>query len=384
MTGLIVHEWISQHGGSENVLDVMARALPHDDLYCLWNDSIDRFPGRKVQESWMSKSPLRRSKAAALPFMPATWRTVDISKYDSILVSSHAFAHHVGSRKFRASVPVHVYVHTPARYIWAAEMDKRGDHPLVRAAAPLFKRLDKRAASEGPKFAANSQFVRRRIEKYWGMSSEVIYPPVRIEKLRSVKDWASSLSHADAAILTALPREFILGASRFVAYKNLDRVIEVGDACQIPVVLAGNGPEEGLLRAKASEATVPVHFVHRPSDELLYALYQRAMLYVFPPVEDFGIMPVEAMALGTPVLVNPVGGAIESVRLLDGGSTLPDGSSSDIQVSTQMALSKDMKHAKRDAVLLSESAFMSKILSWKAGKPREELSAPQGGIHEDA
>jgi glycosyltransferase involved in cell wall biosynthesis len=108
------------------------------------------------------------------------------------------------------------------------------------------------------------------------------------------------------------------------------------------------------------------------------------MLYVFPPVEDFGIMPVEAMALGTPVLVNPVGGAIESVRLLDGGSTLPDGSSSDIQVSTQMALSKDMKHAKRDAVLLSESAFMSKILSWKAGKPREELSAPQGGIHEDA
>ncbi|MDV8146985.1 glycosyltransferase [Arthrobacter sp. B10-11] len=385
MTGLIVHEWISQHGGSENVLDVMARALPNDDIYCLWNEATDRFPGRNVRETWMARSPLRRSKAAALALMPSTWRTVDISKYESVLVSSHAFAHHVGSRKLRATIPIHVYVHTPARYIWAADLDKRGNHPLVRAVAPLFQHLDKKIASEGPLFAANSQFVQRRIENTWAQPSQVIYPPVRIEKLRSVEDWTDRLSDSESAILDELPNEFILGASRFVAYKNLDRVIEVGSACQVPVVLAGGGPEESYLRAKASEAAVPVHFVHSPSDELLYALYQKAMLFVFPPIEDFGIMPVEAMALGTPVLVNPIGGAVESVRLLGGGATLPPhNNSNEVQAAVQLALSKNMERASREASSLSEAAFISRILSWRTGRCDEMNSFSYGGNNEQS
>ncbi|WP_427129496.1 glycosyltransferase [Pseudarthrobacter sp. S9] len=367
MSGLIVHEWISRHGGSENVLEIMAKALPDDEIFCLWSDASDRFPGRTIRESWLSRSPLRRAKAAALPFMAATWRAVDLSSYDSVVVSSHAFAHHVGLRKLRAVIPIHVYVHTPARYIWAADLDARGLHPLARAMAPMFRILDKRAASEGPRFAANSHFVRRRIEDAWEQTSEVIHPPVRIEKLRSVTDWSTVLSEKDAAILEGLPREFILGASRFVAYKKLERVIEVGNACQTPVVLAGSGPEESFLRERASESPIPVFFVHSPSDELLYALYQRAMLFVFPPIEDFGIMPVEAMALGTPVLVNPIGGAVESVHLLGGGEVLPNGSPSDLQEAVATALGKDMSHAVRNADLLSESAFITNILKWKAG-----------------
>lgn len=312
--------------------------------------------------------------------MPATWRAVDISRYDSVLVSSHAFAHHVGPRNLRSAIPVHVYVHTPARYIWAAEMDDRGRNPLVRAAAPAFKYIDRRAASEGPILAANSEFVRRRVEKSWGQPCQVIYPPVRTEKLQSVKDWSSKLSDEEAAVLDGLPPDFILGASRFVAYKRLDQVIEVGSACKVPVVLAGSGPEESFLRDKAAHAKVPVFFVTRPSDELLYAIYQRAMLFVFPPIEDFGIMPVEAMALGTPVLVNPVGGAIESVRILDGGSTLPAGGPSEVQEAVHAAMAKDMTSAMRKSGVLSESAFASQILNWKAGKPLGKSGTQRGGL----
>ncbi|MET3175522.1 UNVERIFIED_ORG: glycosyltransferase involved in cell wall biosynthesis [Arthrobacter sp. UYCu721] len=378
MRGLIAHEWISRHGGSENVLDVMARAAPDDDIYCLWNDSEDRFPGRNIRESWLSKTALRKNKAAALPFMPATWRNVDISRYDSVLVSSHAFAHHIGSPKLRSTIPIHVYVHTPARYIWAAEMDNRGRHPLVRGIAPAFKSLDKKAAAEGPKFAANSSFVRRRIEDSWGADSEVIYPPVRIEMLQSERNWSDRLDLADSATLEALPNDYILGASRFVAYKNLDKVIAVGNACNLPVVLAGSGPEESFLRAKASEAKVPVYFINRPTDELLFALYQRALLFVFPPVEDFGIMPVEAMALGTPVLVNPVGGAIESVRLLGGGATLQSDSTSEMESAARRAISIDMSSAQRKATTFSESAFIASINNWRARSEVTPISYGSG------
>lgn len=364
MSGLIVHEWIAKHGGSENVLEVMARALPSDDILCLWSDASERFPGRKITETWLSKTPLRRSKAAAIPFMLPTWRSVDLSQYDSVLVSSHAFAHHVGSPRVRSKIPVHVYVHTPARYIWASDLDARGRNPFAQALAPGLRAIDRRVANNGSLFAANSDFVRRRIESSWGQPAQVIYPPVRITKLRSVPDWSAALPATDVLTLNELPGQFILGASRFVSYKRLERVIEVGEACDLPVVLAGSGPAESFLKTRASQASVPVHFVQSPSDELLYALYQKAMLFVFPPIEDFGIMPVEAMALGTPVMVNRHGGSSESVQLLKGGELMPESSTRELQDAVSRALSLDMRAATRNADIFSEETFISNIKTW--------------------
>ena len=138
----------------------------------------------------------------------------------------------------------------------------------------------------------------------------MIYPPVDIDRIRS---FGGELSDVDSATARALPREFVLGASRFVPYKNVDAAISAGEVLGLPVVLAGTGPDESRLRALAEQARTPVHFAGRVSDNLLLKLYRRAALFVYMAVEDFGIMPVEAMASGTPVLVNELGGARESV-----------------------------------------------------------------------
>src|SRR5256885_922448 len=109
MTGLIVHEWVGAHGGSEKVVDAMLEAFPAAELLCLWNDAADRFPSVKVRESWLARTPLRRNKALALPLMSRTWRRTNISEYDWALVSSHLFAHHIAYNGRRRKVPTFVY-----------------------------------------------------------------------------------------------------------------------------------------------------------------------------------------------------------------------------------------------------------------------------------
>ena len=359
MTGLIVHEWIAQHGGSENVLEAMAATFPDAELRALWNEAPGRFP--RVEESWLARTPLRRSKAAAVPFMPATWRAWSTEGHDWVLVSSHLFAHQVGGQ---GGPPKFVYVHTPGRYVWTPEDDARGNHPIARLLAPGLRRLDKRRAAEGAAFAANSAFVRDRIRATWDQDAIVIHPPVRVDLLQGVM-WADRLSGHEAATLDDLPRHFILGASRFVDYKRLDLAIRAGEASGMPVVLAGAGPQRGELATLASEASVPVVIVDRPSDELLFALFQRAALFVFPPVEDFGIMPVEAMALGTPALVNPRGGARESVEALAGGAVFESTSVADLRRGVELALGADMRAAGAAAsAAFGEAAFGTRLKRW--------------------
>ncbi|UVT24063.1 glycosyltransferase [Rhodococcus pyridinivorans] len=309
--GILVHEWIARDGGSEKVLDEFVRTFPDADVLCLWDDA-DRYPGRTVHESGLARTPLRRSKALALSAMPYVWRRRPGS-YDFALVSSHCFAHHVTFRGAPSGFEKFVYVHTPARYLWNPELDDRGASLAVRCAAPPLRALDRRRAREGAHFAANSDFVRRRIERAWDVEARVIFPPVETARISSVPDWRDELSAAESALLEGLPETFVLGASRFVPYKRLDWVIRAADLAGVPAVIAGSGPEEGRLRQLADEATVPVHVLARPSDALLYALYQQAHVYVFPAVEDFGIMPVEARAAGARVVVNALGGAGETV-----------------------------------------------------------------------
>lgn len=342
----------------------MATSFSNADIYCLWNDAESRFSSGRVRESWLASTPLRRAKALALPLMPAVWRTLAVNDYDWVLVSSHLFAHHVGVPTARKEIPAFAYIHTPARYIWTPELDARGQGRAARLAAPFFRHLDRRAAAEPVEFAANSRFVKDRIFRVWGRDSRVIYPPVDITKLQKCASWADELDGVEHEKYESTPETFILGASRFVDYKQLSKVIEVGEACDLPVVLAGSGPEKAHLEQQAKEASVPVMVIDSPSNEFLYALYQKAMLYVFPPVEDFGIMPVEAIALGTPVLVNEVGGASESTAMLKGGSTIPGGPRSEILTAVDDALSKDMRTARENAQLFSRETFSTKLQQW--------------------
>ncbi|MFD5213453.1 glycosyltransferase [Microbacterium sp. NPDC058345] len=312
MAGLLVHEWIAPTGGSENVLEAMARTFPDADIQCLWNDAPHRFPGRPVRETWIARTPLRRHKALALPFMVSAWRRLQASQqYDWMLISSHLFAHH--ATLITREVPKFVYAHTPARYIWNPELDERGASAAVRAISPAFRRIDRQRAREATAIAVNSEFVRDRVERAWEREATVIHPPVAVDRILSQSDWRTLVTRDDERrILDGLPKLFVLGASRFIPYKRLELVVAAGEAAGLPVVLAGRGPEEERLRAIAQTASVPVHIVVSPSDEMLYSLMQQARVFVFPAVEDFGIVPVEAQAVGTPVVSGPIGGQIET------------------------------------------------------------------------
>lgn len=315
MNGLIVDEWLEPHGGAEQVVDAMCEAFPTADLLVLWNDNAAAHP--EAMETWLARTPLRKHKALAVPWMPLTWRHVrpykTHEKHDWMLVSSYAFAHQVRPAGPDRDIPKFVYAHTPARYIWVPELDARGSSPWARSVCKLvFKPLDRRRAKEPVKIAANSKFVRDRIRSTWGRDADVIYPPVNITRIQSVPDWRTELSPTELRIFESIPKDFILGASRFVPYKRLDWVIGAGHRLNIPVVIAGSGPDEDRLRRIASDFGVTATFIIKPSNSLLYALYQAASAYVFPAIEDFGIMPIEAQAAGTPVVTTCLGGATET------------------------------------------------------------------------
>ncbi|WP_242676779.1 glycosyltransferase [Rhodococcus sp. ABRD24] len=163
-----------------------------------------------------------------------------------------------------------------------------------------------------------------------------------------------------------LPEEFILGASRLVPYKRLDTVIDLGNRAGVPVVIAGGGPELNRLKSQAADAGVPVFFLEDPSDVLLYAVFQKASVYVFPPVEDFGIMPIESIALGTPVLVNTEGGASESVARLRGGLVVEDFSSVEAITKLHEAIEQDMTNARAQVDYYSAEQFATRLTSWMA------------------
>lgn len=363
MTGLIVHEWLAHTGGSENVVDAMLDAFPDADLWVLWNDNVERFP--HARESWLAKTPGRLSRVASLPLMPAAWRRIDTGRtYDWILASSHLFAHHARLRG-QTDTPKLAYVHTPARYIWAPEIDERGRTVPARAAAPALRALDRARSSELRSVAANSCYIRERIRRAWGLDARVIYPPVEVSRILAVEDWADSLDDAERATLETLPSEFLLGASRLVRYKQMDAVIRLGEMLRIPVVIAGSGPEEGRLRTLAEASSVPVRFVGAPSNQMLYALYQRALVYIFLAIEDFGIMPAEAMACGTPVLVGSVGGASESVTACQGGLVLKDPfDRGELTAALEEVRSIDRAALRKRSMSFSRERFIADVRSW--------------------
>jgi glycosyltransferase involved in cell wall biosynthesis len=310
----LVHEWVEKFGGSEAVLDEFVKMFPESDLFVLWSNFPERYP-IPTHESVLASTFLRNHKALSLPLQLAAWRSFKGKSvgYDRILVSSHLFAHHFKLPN-PSTAKKYVYAHTPARYIWEPERDRRGDNPLFKLAASLIKPVDRKRAGEAHKIAANSAFTQEKIALAWERESTVIHPPVRVSEIQRKLAGGISLSDTQNAIVDSLPEAYILGASRFIEYKNLDRVIDIGEWTDTPVVLAGSGPLLERLKLRANSASVPVTIIESPDDDLLLSLFSNAIAYVFPPVEDFGVMPLEAGACGTAVISNFIGGAAETIN----------------------------------------------------------------------
>jgi glycosyltransferase involved in cell wall biosynthesis len=293
----VVHEWFGAVGGSENVFLAIAELIPHARRYVLWAEPDTDVDGLALRQTWLARTPLRRSKALALPVMPLVWRTAGRPEPDVVISSSHAFAHTVKLGAPRRTRHLS-YVHSPARYVWSPHHDGRGGHPLLAAPRKLLKAVDVRSSRHVHAYAANSREVQRRIKRFWRRDAVVIHPPVDVEFF-------------GGAPRDEQDRDYLLGVGRWIPYKRFDLMIEVAAAARMKLILAGSGPLEARLRRQA--AGLPVAFEVRPSRERLRELYRGARALMFPAHEDFGIVPVEAQACGAPVVGLRRGGLLETV-----------------------------------------------------------------------
>lgn len=301
----LVHEWFEATGGSENVLLALREVLPEAKGFVLWRDH-DADRGVGFEESWLARTPLRRYKPLALPVMPLTWRTLTRERFDLVLSSSHAFAHTV---RLPSSPDARYlsYVHSPARYLWSPDFDARAANGLLRVPRRLLRSADARLSGHVHSYAANSSEVQSRIQRFWKRDARVIHPPVDVDYFR-----------AAPPLHQRQDRTYLLGVGRWIPYKRFDLMIEIADAAGVPLIIAGSGPQEELLRRAAARVRVPVTFEHRPSRDRLRELYWGARALLFPTHEDFGITPVEAMACATPVIGLRRGGVLDTV--VDGES----------------------------------------------------------------
>jgi glycosyltransferase involved in cell wall biosynthesis len=363
--GQIVHEWLEKYGGAENVVEAILNAVPNAPLICAWNDAPARF-GPRVSETWLGSTPFRKSKALALPLMPIVWRRLGDSNAEWVLSVSHLFAHHARFSGPARGAKKLVYTYTPARYIWAPELDSRGASRAVRLASKPLQVLDAARAQEAVAVASISRFVAERVERTWHRESTVIYPPVEAQAIIDYLRSEGDLSGEDTSVMEGLPAEFILGASRFVPYKRLDLVIAAGNAAQIPVVLAGDGPDLERLRVLAGESRVPVTIIRSPSTALLRRLHEKSLVYVFLALEDFGITPVEAMASGSGVVALDRGGASETVLHGETGSLISSFDTKTLKAAVDQAASIDPVAARARALSFDQVNFRANLQSWMA------------------
>ena len=347
----VVHEWVDAYAGSEQVFEALARLLPDAELFALSvTPGIDLdVGGRTITTTALDTDRWRDRRGLTLPAMPWAWRRLGRGDYDVVITSHHAFAH--ANRLTRPGGTHLAYVHSPARYIWSPDIDARGGGAALAPARSLLKRMDRKASHRVDAYAVNSVAVAERVREFWSRESTVVNPPVRVD----------FFSEGRAA---SPRRDYILGMGRWIPYKNLHLVVEAADLLGMPVKIAGRGPDRSRIEAAAAAASVPVELVESPDDHALRDLYAHAACLVFPTVEDFGMVPVEAQATGTPVVALAAGGALETV--VDGvsGAFASDARPDTIAAAARQAMSIDAEGPAKNAERFSQEAFSNAAATW--------------------
>lgn len=305
----IVHDWLTVYAGAERVLEQMLTCFPEADLFSL----VDFIP--EGQRSFLQKKNAKTSFIQNLPWarsryrqylllMPLAVEQFDLSGYDLVISSSHAVA------KGALTGPDQLHLcmcYSPIRYAWDMQHQYLKESGLDRGmkgwmAKWLLHKIriwDARTGNGVDEFVAISRFISRRIWKTYRRESTVIYPPVDIHafELREKKE------------------DFYLTASRMVPYKKIDLIVEAFSAMpEKHLVVIGDGPDFDKIKAKAA---ANVTLLGYQSHAVLKDYMQRARAFVFAAEEDFGIVPLEAQACGTPVIAYARGGALETIRGLD-------------------------------------------------------------------
>jgi glycosyltransferase involved in cell wall biosynthesis len=304
----IVHEWFVDYAGSERVVEQLLQLFPEADLYAVIDFMPDQLRRhmlhKKARTTFIQKLPFaKKHYRNYLALMPLAIEQLDVSGYDLVISSSHAMAKGVLTHANQ----VHIcYCHSPIRYAWDLYHQYLRESGLHRGLKGFVAKMmlhyirmwDFTTANRVDHFIANSSYIGRRIRKVYNRESTVIYPPVAVEDFT----------------LTTPKEDFYLAASRLVPYKKMDMIVAA--FAQMPdkkLIVIGDGPDFAKVKANA---TANITLLGYQPFELLRDHLQRARAFVFAAEEDFGILPVEAQACGTPVIALGKGGACETV--LDG------------------------------------------------------------------
>jgi glycosyltransferase involved in cell wall biosynthesis len=296
----LVHYWLVNSRGGEKVLEALCEMYPGADIFThvYRRESISETINRhSVHTTFIQKLPKARNLYPYyLPLMPLALEQLDLRDYDLVISSESGPAKGVIAR----SDAIHVcYCHSPMRYLWDLHHDYLAGHraPVRWLMTPLLHYLrtwDVLSAARVDAFVANSRNVERRIWRSYRRSSEVVHPPVDIESFASERK----------------REDFYLVLGDLTAYKRADLAIEAFNRLGRPLVVIGGGQHVARVRAVAGEN---VRVLGWQPDDVVREHYASCRALVFPGLEDFGIVPVEAMAAGTPVIAFRGGGALETV-----------------------------------------------------------------------
>ncbi|AJY73974.1 glycosyltransferase family 4 protein [Paenibacillus beijingensis] len=301
----IIHDWLVTYTGAEKVLEQLLLLFPEADLYSI----VDFLPpeqrafiqDKPVHTTFIQKIPLaKKYYRHFLPLMPLAIERLDMSSYDLVISSSHAVAKGIITGPDQTHI---CYIHSPIRYAWdlqhqylkESNLNKGFKSLIVTEMLHRMRQWDLRTQNGVDHFIANSQFIARRVWKVYRRKASVIYPPV---------DTTSFTYSADK-------EDYYLTASRFVPYKKIDVIVEAFN--RMPdkkLVIIGTGPDFKKIKDIANSNISLLGY--QPFD-VLHEHMKKAKAFVFAAEEDFGIVPVEAQACGTPVIAFGKGGALETV-----------------------------------------------------------------------
>lgn len=296
----LVHDWLNQIGGAEDVLETLVEMFPgapvHTSMY--WSEKMPpAYRGWDIRTTWMDRLPsVYQHHQPYLPFYPVAFGGLDLSSYDLVLSNKSGFCHGVRT----GDTPHVCYCLAPTRYVWdfdsyaAREAISPPLKLLARPLVAILRRWDYQAAQRVDHFVAISGEIQDRIRRYYGRDSVVIYPPVNTARFAP----------------TAAREDYYLIVSRLIPYKRIDLAVRAFNQLELPLVIAGDGRDREVLEALAGPT---ITFLGYVPDEELPELFARCRAYVLPGIEDFAIAPVQAQAAGRPVIACGAGGVLDTV-----------------------------------------------------------------------
>lgn len=349
---VLAHDSFTQYGGAERVVEAISELFPESEIYTLASDPVvlRHFPSKQFHNSFLNIFYKVIPKLQWwFPLAPAALKYLKIPPARIVLSSSSAFMK--GLTKPKGSLHVD-YCHTPTRFLWSDVVYAEGEVPkLLRWPMRIYlkwlRRWDLSAAKKVDYFIANSKEVQERIKKYYNRDSKLIYPYI------DTHFWLNSKPKQD----------YFLVAGRITPYKGYDQIIKIFNDLGIRLHVVGEGRYMSYLKSIAKENII---FFGRVSDKELRNQYSGAQAFIYPQVEDFGLMPLEAASCGTPTIALAKAGSLETVIDNVTGKLIPNFDFATVQPliknwdSNQYSKESMRSHAER----FSKEVFQDNITSY--------------------